>query len=45
MEEKALVAAGFETTDDEDDLWKKDGVWFGRVAALQHGGVATAVIR
>jgi hypothetical protein len=45
MEEKALVAAGFETTDDEDDLWKKDGVWFGRDAALQHGGVATSVIR
>jgi hypothetical protein len=36
MEEKALDAAGFESTEDEDDLWKKDGVWFGRNAALQH---------
>jgi hypothetical protein len=45
MEEKALVAASFESTDDEDDLWKKDGVWFGRNAALQQGGVATSATR
>jgi hypothetical protein len=36
-ENRALVAASFESTDDEDDLWKKDGVWFGRNAALQRG--------
>ena len=34
-ENRDLVAGGFELTDDEDDLWKKDGVWFGRNAALQ----------
>ncbi len=34
-ENQALVAAGFETTDGEDDLWGKEGVWFGRNAALQ----------
>ena len=33
-ENQALMATGFEPTD-EDDLWKKDGVWFGRNAALQ----------
>jgi hypothetical protein len=44
-ENRDLVAGGFELTDDEDDLWKKDGVWFGREAALQsaskeqHAGV------
>jgi hypothetical protein len=43
MEEKALEAAGFESTEDEDDLWKKDGVCFGRTAALQHNSVATQV--
>ena len=49
MEEKALEAAGFESTEDEDDLWKKDdvwkkdGVWFGRIAALDHNSVATQV--
>ena len=45
MEEKALDAAGFESTEDEDDLWKKDGVWSGRNAALQRQrrGVATQV--
>ena len=42
-ENRALVATSFESTDDEDDLWKKDGVWFGRNAALQHPGVATQV--
>ncbi len=41
MEEKALDATGFESTEDEDDLWKKGSVWFGRNAALQHRGVAT----
>ena len=34
-ENQALVAAGFVTTDGEDDLWSKEGVWFGRNAALQ----------
>jgi hypothetical protein len=35
-ENQALVAAGFESTDEEDDLWRsKDGVWFGRNAAMQ----------
>ncbi len=35
-ENQILVAAGFESTDEEDDLWTKDGVyWFGRKAALQ----------
>jgi hypothetical protein len=29
-----LVAAGFEATE-EGTLWRKDGVWFGREAALQ----------
>ncbi len=43
MEEKALDATGFESTEDEDDLWKKGSVWFGRNAALQHCGVATQV--
>ena len=31
-----LSAAGFESTGEEDDLWRsKDGVWFGSSAALQ----------
>jgi hypothetical protein len=34
-ENQLLVAAGYESTDQEDDLWTKDGVWFGRNAALQ----------
>jgi hypothetical protein len=35
-ENQDLLAAGFEMTGEEDDLWKnKDGVWFGRNAALQ----------
>ena len=35
-ENRALVAAGFEATDEENDLWRsKDGLWFGRNAALQ----------
>jgi hypothetical protein len=34
-EDFALVAAGFETTEEEGTLWKKDGVCFGRDAALQ----------
>jgi hypothetical protein len=33
-ENQALLTTGFEPTH-EDDLWKKDGVWFGRNAALQ----------
>ena len=34
-EDLALVAAGFEPTEEEGTLWRKDGVWFGRQAALQ----------
>jgi hypothetical protein len=34
-EDFALVAAGFEPTEEEGTLWKKDGVCFGREAALQ----------
>ena len=34
-ENQLLVAAGFESTDEEEDLWSKDGVWYGRNAALQ----------
>ena len=34
-EDLALVAGGFERTGEEGTLWRKDGVWFGREAALQ----------
>jgi hypothetical protein len=34
-EDFALVAAGFEPTEEEGTLWRKDGVWFGKEAALQ----------
>jgi hypothetical protein len=34
-ENQLLVAAGFESTDEEEDLWTKEGVWYGRNAALQ----------
>jgi hypothetical protein len=34
-EDFALVAAGFEPTEEEGTLWRKDGVLFGREAALQ----------
>ncbi len=34
-ENQLLVAAGFESTDEEEALWIKDGVWYGRNAALQ----------
>ena len=34
-ENQLLVAAGFDSTDEEEDLWGKDGVWYGRNAALQ----------
>ncbi len=34
-ENQVLVGAGFGPTGQEDDLWSKDGVWFGRNAALQ----------
>jgi hypothetical protein len=34
-EDFALVAAGFEPTEEEGTLWRRDGVWFGREAALQ----------
>jgi hypothetical protein len=37
-EDRALVGAGFERQDEEADLWSKDGVWFGRNAALQNLG-------
>ena len=33
-EDSALVAAGFEAVE-EQDLWEKDGIVFGRGAALQ----------
>jgi hypothetical protein len=35
-ENRDLVAGGFESPGVEDDLWSKDGVWFGRNAALQN---------
>ena len=34
-EDFALVAGGFEPTEEEGTLWRKAGVWFGREAALQ----------
>ncbi len=34
-EDFALAAAGFEPTEKEGTLWRKDGVLFGREAALQ----------
>ena len=34
-EDFALIAAGFEPTEEEGTLWRKDGVLFGREAALQ----------
>jgi hypothetical protein len=34
-ENQDLVAEGFLPSGEEDDLWSKDGVWFGRKAALQ----------
>ena len=37
-ENRALVAAGFRLTHEEADLWSKDGVSFGRKAALQSAG-------
>jgi hypothetical protein len=38
-ENRALVAAGFEPPPyEEDDMWSKDGVLFGRSAALQNSG-------
>ena len=38
-ENRDLVAGGFESPGEEDDLWSKDGVyWFGRNAALQNLG-------
>jgi len=41
MAEKALDAAGFESPGDEYDVWKKDDVWFGRIAAVDHNSIAT----
>jgi hypothetical protein len=35
-ENRDLVAGGFEAPGEEDALWSKDGVWFGRNAALQN---------
>jgi hypothetical protein len=37
-ENLALAAAGFELSGEEADMWSKDGVWFGRNAALQNLG-------
>ena len=34
-ENKTLFAAGFEPEDGRNVLWRKDGRWFGRTAALQ----------
>jgi hypothetical protein len=34
-EDCRLLAAGFESAEGNDDLWKKAGVFFGREAALQ----------
>ena len=39
-ENQALVAAGFELMGKNADLWSKDGVWYGRKAALQSAGQA-----
>jgi hypothetical protein len=39
-ENQALVASGFESTNEEYDLWSKDSVLFGRTAALQSAGQA-----
>ncbi len=44
-ENQALVAGGFESSDDEDNLWSKDGVWFGRKAALQNSRQTPQEIR
>jgi hypothetical protein len=35
-EDRDLVDGGFDRSGEEDDLWSKDGVWFGRNAALQN---------
>jgi hypothetical protein len=35
-EDRDLVAGGFDRSGEEDGLWSKDGVWFGRNAALQN---------
>jgi hypothetical protein len=35
-ENRDLVAGGFDRSGEEEDLWSKDGVWFGRNAALQN---------
>jgi hypothetical protein len=37
-ENQALVAAGFALMYEKDDLWSKDGVLFGRKAALASAG-------
>ena len=41
-EDAALVAAGFEALEEEQDLWHKDGTVFGRGAALQKARCALA---
>ena len=38
-ENQALVATGFALTHEEADLWSKDGVLFGRKAALDSAGL------
>jgi hypothetical protein len=35
-ENRDLIGGGFESASEGDDLWSKDGVWFGRNAALQN---------
>ena len=35
-EDRDLVAGGFDRSGEEDGLWSKDGVWFGKNAALQN---------
>jgi hypothetical protein len=37
-ENHALAAVGFEPSGEEYDLWSKDGIWWGRNAALQKLG-------
>ena len=38
QEKRALLAAGFEPDKQGSNLWRKEGVWFGRKAALQKVG-------
>ena len=38
-ENRVLVATGFALTHEETDLWSKDGVLYGRKAALESAGL------